>query len=226
MIRFAVFSVFIVSMVPARENKAKPQDSQVQQNQSVVDAAKRSRELKKNVAPARVITNDDLDKEHPKLNQDHLNVGVLMPPQTESSHVMAASKAPPYEGATLASDESGSKDNESIEAATEVAEIAKLKAQLASAESALYWQQRELLLDQNTIYSNPRYTTTHVGEAELDSARLQIERNQQEIDRLKGPLANLEWRHWRRMQADCPENGTVAENCKSVPPSALVLPSP
>ena len=214
--------------VQPREARAEPQDFQIQPNQSVVDAARRSREQKRNaVAPARVITNDDLDKERTKRPQEGKNADDQTAPQTEPPNVSSVDAAEArYQAATLPSNESGSKNKESEEAAAENAEIVKLKAELASAQNALNWQQRLFLLDQNTIYSNPAYTTTHVGKAELDSAKLQIEQKQQEIDRLKGPLANLEWRQWRRLQAGRSENGSAAENYKSVPPSALVLPQP
>jgi uncharacterized small protein (DUF1192 family) len=132
----------------------------------------------------------------------------------------------PKQTPTLARYDLGSKSKESEETAAEDAEIARLTAQLAAAQNSLFWQQRELLLDQNTIYTNPTYTTTLVGQTELDIAQLKIDQKQQEIERLKGPLADLEWRRWRRMQASGPENGSAAESYKPVPPSALVLPQP
>jgi hypothetical protein len=228
LIWFVVVLLLAVCAVLPREAKAEPQVSQVQQNQSVVDAARRSREQTKNAAPsARVFTNDDLDTVHTKLDREGFSVGALAAPQTESpdASAVAASQAANH-GTTSPNTESGSKSNESEEAAAEDAEIARLKDQLASAQNALTWQRRELLLDQNTIYSNPAYTATHAGKAELESAQLRIDQMQQEADRLKGPLANLEWRKWRRMQAGTPDNGSPAENYRSVPPSALVLPQP
>jgi hypothetical protein len=228
MIMFVVFLRLAVSTMLPREVKAEPQDSQLQQNQSVVDAARRSREQEKNAAPpARIFTNDDLDTVHTKPDRKGFSVGSLAAPQTDSPNASAVAAAQtPNHGATSPNKESGSKSNESEEAAAEDAEIVRLKDQLASAQYALVWQRRELLLDQNTIYTNPAYTTTHAGKSELDSAQLQIDQIQQEIDRLKGPLANLEWRQWRRMQAGHPDYGSAVENYRSVPPSALVLPQP
>jgi hypothetical protein len=81
-------------------------------------------------------------------------------------------------------------------------------------------------LQQNTIYSNPAYTTTHAGKSDLESAQLQIDQIQEQVDSLKGPLADLEWRQWRRMQAGRPDNGSLEENYRAVPPAALVLPQP
>jgi len=223
-----VFWLLAARTVLLREARAAPQESQIQQNQSVVDAAQRSRELKKNAArPPRVITNDDLDRQLPRRVQEDFRAAALATPQTDLANVnTAAVPKADFQGTAHTSNDSGLKNNETEEAAAEDAEIARLKAQLALAENALKWQQRELLLKQNTIYSNPAYTTTHTGKAQLDSAKLEIEQTQREIDALKGPLADLEWRKYRRMQAGHSENGAVPENYKSVPPPALVLPHP
>ena len=225
-IKYVVLVLLTACDLLPREAQAEPQDLQIQENQSVVDAARRSREQKKNAAtPARVITNDDLDRERPQRAQKGADADGRTAPQTESPNArFAGTTKAHYPTATLTSNESGLKSKESEEADAEDAEIAKLKAELTSAQNALNLQQRELFLDQNTVYTNPAYTTTHHGKAELDSAKLQIEQKQQEIDRLKGPLANLEWRQWRRLQASQSENGSTVENYKSVPPTALVLP--
>jgi len=228
MIVLVVFLLLTLCTVLPRDAMAEPQNSQIQQNQSVVDAARRSREQKKNAAPpARVFTNDDLDTEHAKLARDGFDVGALAAPPTESPNAngIAAAQTPDH-GTTSPQKESGSKSNESDEAAAEDAEIVRLRDQLASAQNALTWQRRQFLLDQNTIYTNPAYTTTHAGKSELDSAQLHIIQLQEEVDRLKGPLANLEWRKWRRMQAGSPDKGSQKEDYRSVPPSALVLPQP
>ncbi len=227
MIVFVIFFLLTIFAVLPHEVKADPQNSQVQQNQSVVDAARRSREQKKNVAqPARIFTNDDLDTQHSTRISEDLIIGGLAAPQTESPNAIAAAAEAPDQTATLPFKVSGTTSKESEEAFVEDAEIAKLKSQLASAQNELNLQRRQLLLDQNTIYTNPAYTATHAGKAELDSAKLQIEQLQEEVDRLKQPLADLEWNRWRRMQNGHSENGSADEGYKSVPPSALVLPQP
>jgi hypothetical protein len=224
----AAFSLLTVCVVLPHGAKAEPQNLQNQREQSVVDAARHSRELKKNAAPpARVITNDDLDTERAKSDQGASNAGAPPARQTEAANTGAIVAAEaPNQGDILTRYDSGSKSKESEEAAAEDTEIAKLKDQLASAENSLFWQQRALLLDQNTVYTNPTYTTTLLGKTELETAQLKIDQKQREIDSLKGPLADLEWRRWRRMQASGSENGSAAESYKSVPPSALVLPQP
>jgi len=208
--------------------RAEPQNSQIQQEQSVVEAARRSRELKKNAAtPARVITNDDLETARAKSDREGSNAGVPPARQKEAANTDEVVTAEvPKQSATLSRYDSGSKSKESEEIAAEDAEIAKLKDQLASAENSLFWQKRALLLDQNTVYSNATYTTTLVGQTELDTAQLKIDQKQREVYSLQGPLADLEWRRWRRLQASGPENGSAGDSYKSVPPSALVLPQP
>ena len=227
-VMFAASILISVCAALPRGAMGAPQNSQIQQEQSVVDAARHSRELKKNAAPpARVITNDDLDTERKKSGQDGFNPDAPVAPQTEApnSSAIVAAEAP-KQAATLARYDSGSKSKELEEAAAEDAEITRLKDRLVSAENSLFWQQRELLLDQNTVYTNPKYTTTLLGQAELDAAQLKIDQKQREIDSLRGPLADLEWRRWHRIQASGSENGSSAESYKSVPPSALVLPQP
>ena len=224
---FVVFFLLTIFAVLPHEVRAAPQDSRFQKNQSVVDAARRSREQKKfSARPARIFTNDDLDTQHPTPTREDLNSGGLATPQAESTNANAAAAEALIQTTTSPFDVSGTKSKESEVASAEDTEIAKLKSQLASAQNDLNLQRRQLLLDQNTIYTNPAYTTTHAGKAELDSAKLQIEQLQEEVDRLKEPLADLEWRRWRRMQNEHPENGSADEGYRSVPPSALVLPQP
>src|SRR6266403_179823 len=118
-------------------------DSQIPQNQSVADVARRSREQKKNVPrQSRVITNDDLDREHFKPGQDGFNVGAPAAPQTGAASAKAV--------ATEADD--------------------------------------------------------RTGQAKLASEQQRISETQQEIEALKGPIAELEWRQWRRKLAASSES--------------------
>jgi hypothetical protein len=230
MVMFVVCLPLTVCAMFPRVAKAQSQDLQIQQDQSVVEAARHSREQMKNAArPARVITNDDLDTKHPRRDQEDFNTGTSTSPQTESPNAstLASIKAETQVATSVNKKSiSISGEEESERAADELAEIPKLKGQLSSTQNDLIWQQRELLLNQNTVFSNPSYTATHAGQSDLNSMQLQIDQKQKEIEALKGPLANLEWRQWRRSQAGRPENVSSAENYKSVPPSALVLPQP
>ena len=163
--------------------KARPQDLPAQQDQSVADAARRSREEKKNAArQARVISNDDLDMEYFKPGQEGLNLDAHKDPGATDPSSSSSNK------------ESRAKDKELEEEGGLDGQIAKLKEQIADAEDRLKWQRRELALDQDTVYSNPNYTDTHAGKAKLDAEQQQINERQQEIEVLRMQLEALQER--------------------------------
>jgi hypothetical protein len=187
---------------------AQPQDSQTQQDQSVADAARRSREQKKNARKqSRVISNEDLDTEYFKPGQEGLYLGAPAKSKTEARSASGAvTTEAADQAATSTNKEPRPKDVDSEEAAAEDAEIAKRKKEIAEAEEAVKWQQRELALDQDTIYSNPNYTDFRTGKAKLDSEQQRISERQREIEGLKAHLAELEERRGRRKQAAPSEN--------------------
>ena len=204
-----LLSVVLLTACAALPCTAKPQDSQTQQGQSVTDAARRSREQKKKVArQSRVISNEDLDTEYFKPGQEGLNLGAASSLRTEapSAGTEAADQA-----ATSANKGSRPKGKDCEEAAAEDAEIAKLKEQIAEAEEHLKWQQRELALDQDIVYSNPNYTDSRTGKGKLDSEQQRINERQQEIQGLKANLALLQE---HRKQAGRPESapGPITRN--------------
>lgn len=206
----------------------KPQDSQTQQNQSVTDVARRNREQKKNGArQSKVITNDDLETEHFKSGQEGPNVGPPAALRTEAPSVdaLAAANAADQAGAS-SNNQPSPEGKESEVAAAEDAQLAKLKDQLAEAQYQLEWQQRELALDQHTIYSNPNYTAYRIGQAKLDSEQQRIHERKQEIQALKEPLAELEWRQSRRKQAARSKSPSPVENYKSASPPTPAPPRP
>jgi hypothetical protein len=183
--------------------EAQPQDPQTQQEQSVADAARRSREQKKNARKqSRVISNEDLDTEYFKPGQEGLYLGVPTRSKTEALSANGAiTTEAADQAAPSASKEPRPKDVDSDEADAEDAEIAKLKKEIVEAEENLKWQQRELVLDQDTVYSNPNYTDFKTGKAKLDSEQQRINERKYEIEGLKRHLAELEERQGRRKQA-------------------------
>jgi hypothetical protein len=193
--------------------------AQPQQDQSVADAARRSREQQKNAArQSRVISNDDLDMEYFKPGQEGLNLDA--PPRLKTEALSASSVAADEaadQAVTSANKESRPKDKDSEEAAAEDTEIAKLKEQITAAEEDLNWQQRELALDQDTVYSNPNYMDYETGKAKLDSEQQRINEGQQDIEGLKAHLAVLQDRQGSRKQAAQPE---------SAPPPTPAPPQP
>lgn len=173
---------------------AHPQDAQTQQGQSIADAARQSREQKKNAAKqARVISNEDLDLEYFKRGQEGFDFGLPAKTTTEEPSVNAVAATDAAGSASIPADkEAGTKDKSAEEAAAEGAEITKLKEKIKETEEKLKWQQREFALDQDTVYSNPNYTDLQTGKARLNSEQQAINDRQQEIEGLKATLAELE----------------------------------
>jgi hypothetical protein len=176
-------------------DEAMAQDLQTHQNQTVADAARRSREKKKDLTKQpRVVTNEDLDVKHFKADQEGLN---LEAPATEAADASAIAGAEATDQAAA----SAKKESQSIETAAEYAEIAKVKKQIAEAEEDLNLRQRELMLDQDTVYSNPNYTDSKAGKAKLDAEQEQINHGRQEIKGLQADLAVLQKRQASKKHA-------------------------
>jgi hypothetical protein len=199
-IQTTVFSIMFLTTCASLPSVAEalPQDSQIQGDKSVADAARLNRETKKNLArQSRVISNEDLDLEYFKAGQEGLNLGA------PASETLVSSEAAAAVGDQVpASTENESPEGKgSDEAAAEDAEIAKLKKQIVDAEQDLDLQQRELALDQDTVYSNPNYTDSKTGKGKLDAEQRRILDRQAEIERLKSHLAVLQDLQKRRKQA-------------------------
>jgi hypothetical protein len=209
-----LLSVVLLSVYVVLPCAAEPQDSQKQQGQSVADAARRSREQKKNAArQARVIRNEDWGTEYFKAGQEGLNFGA---PASQKSKALSASTVAAAEAAeqaeTSANKGSRPKGKDAEEAAAEDAKIAKLREQIAEAEEHLKWQQRELALDQDTVYSNPNYTDSRTGKAKLDSEQQRINERRQEIEGLKANLAVLQERQKQGAPPESSAPGPITTN--------------
>jgi hypothetical protein len=164
--------------------RAQGQDAQAQ---SIADAARRSRDLKKNSAKSsKIITDDDLEKKNvqPGEQGTTLDAPPTLETQPPSTEAVAAAEA-----ADRASAPAGTGAGEK---SPEDRELANLKQQLAQAQKELDLDQRELALDQDTYLSNPDYQHDAAGKAKVDAAKQQINDKQQEIDRLKTRIAALQ----------------------------------
>jgi hypothetical protein len=157
--------------------------SQDAQSQSIADAARRSRDLKKNSAKSsKVITDDDLEKKKVPPSEQGVPADAAPSPDTQQAApdaAAAADRAPAPSPANAA------------EKTAEARELAKLKAELAQALKELDLDQRELALDQDTHLSNPDYQHDSTGKAKVDADQQQISDKQQEVDRLKTRIAAL-----------------------------------
>ena len=168
----------VAALALAQSQEASSQQS-ASQDSSVADAARRSRDKKKNPSASskspKVITDDDLAQRYFQPGPDVLNVGASANPAAEPPSAQATAAAQAGENA-----------------AEQDAEIAKLKPQVAEAEKDLDLARRQLTLDQDTHFANPEYAHDLAGKAKLDAEKQQIDDKQQELDKLKTRLAALE----------------------------------
>jgi hypothetical protein len=170
---------------------AQSQDSSqsASQDSSVADAARRSRDKKKNPSTTskstRVITDDDLAQRNYQPGPDVLNLGAAANQERIPGSTEAADNA-------TVQDTKEAQEQDAREAKEQDADIAKLKLQLAEGQRNLDLAQRQLALDQDTHFANPEYAHDVAGKAKLDAEKQQIADKQQEIEGLKSRLAALE----------------------------------
>jgi hypothetical protein len=156
--------------------------SQDAQSQSIADAARRSRDLKKNSAKSsKVITDDDLEKKKVPPGEQGVPANAAPAPDTQQAVTDAAADQAPAPSPA-----------DAAEKAAEARELAKLKAELAQALKELDLDQRELALDQDTHLSIPDYQHDEVGKAKVAADQQQISDKQQAVDRLKTRIAALQ----------------------------------
>jgi hypothetical protein len=173
-------SVLLGFAALAPASRAQSQDAQ---SQSIADAARRSRDLKKNSAKSsKVITDDDLEKKKVPPGEQGVPADAVPAPDTQQAAPDAAAAAAQAPAPSPA---------DAAEKAAEARELAKLKAELAQALKELDLDQRELALDQDTHLSNPDYQHDSAGKAKVDADQQQITDKQQEVDRLKTRIAAL-----------------------------------
>ena len=173
-------SAFAVALVGASLPVA---FSQPQDSQSVAEAARRSREKKKDSAkPAKVITDDTLDVKKGDVQS-------------------AVAEEPKIPGAPDAANQPGNRGTNpaTTDAQTPAAkdeklkkEITRVKEQLKEALGDLDLLQRENRLDQDTYYSQPNFASDSAGKQKLEDQQHKMSNKRQEIDGLKGKLADLQ----------------------------------
>lgn len=156
--------------------------AQSQDTESVADAARRARAQKKNSEkPAKVITDDTLDVK--KGDVQSATAEQLRIPGTPQAPAQPASNAP------SAADQNEKKASDDEKRAKE---IAALKEQIKQAQSDLDLAKRDLALQQDTYYSNADYARDTPGKAKLDDLTQLVSDKQQELERMKARLANLQ----------------------------------
>jgi chromosome segregation ATPase len=102
-------------------------------------------------------------------------------------------------------------------------EIAAEQDHLERATKELDLFQRELNLDQQTVYSNPNYTTTGSGNSDLDEKRSQIGDKQTEIEQTEQKLQEMR-DHLQDLERNPPakESDNTQEAASTAEPAAKV----
>lgn len=157
--------------------------SRSQDSQSVAEAARRTREKKRDAAkPAKVITDETLE-----VKKGDVQSAVAEEPQIAGAPDQAKQ---PVNGvaspATTVGKTQAAKDEKAKK------EIAAVKEQLKDALSDLDLLQRENRLDQDTYYSKPNFASDNAGKQKLEDEQQRMSDQRQEIERLKAKLADLQ----------------------------------
>ena len=156
--------------------------SQSQDSESVAEAARRAREKKKDSAkPAKVITDDTLD-----VKKGEVQSAVAEEPKIPGADAANQPGNRATNPATTDAQRQAAKDEKLRK------EIAAVKEQLKEALGDLDLLQRENRLDQDTYYSQPNFASDAAGKQKLDDQQHKMSGKRQEIDRLKGKLADLQ----------------------------------
>ena len=174
-LRLAVSIVLASALLPAA-GFAQSQDS-------VAEAARRARAQKKNSEkPVKVVTDETLEVKKGDV-QSAAAEQLRMPGTPETPAQPAPANAP----SSAAQNEKKASEDEKL-----AKEVAALKEQIKQAQSDLDLAKREQALQQDTYFSNPDHVHDTAGKAKLDALKQQITDKQQELDRLKARLAELQ----------------------------------
>ncbi len=145
---------------------------------SVAEAARRSREQKKKAAkPATVVTDDTL----------HPSGSASSTPNQEN----AQPAEPSTSGTTTDQDSKQSDATAADKEKKKKADIDALKQRIAEQKEAVKLTQREIVLQQDTFYSNPDYGHDTAGKEKLDALKADLQQKQGVLADLRSKLASL-----------------------------------
>jgi len=218
----ALFAAMSACPADLPNGQSQDQQSSDAQNQSIAEAARKSRQAAKNPSkPSKVITDDDLDKENIKPGAQGLNGGAPAELETQPPSAAAVAEA--------AATPSTPPDPATEPAASDDPEIARVKDLIADAEKDADLARRDMALQQDTFYSNPDYVHDNAGKAKLATLQQQINDKQQEVERLKARLAKLEEAQKKKhasakpaaaAQAPTDQSTDQSTNPNAVPPAS------
>lgn len=184
-LRLVLQVVLVASLLPAVAF------AQSQDTQSVAEASRRAREQKKPPAkPAKVITDEDI-KPAP---QPGSATPAVQDATAASGTASSATDATAASSGIAASTEkpASSPAVSDAEEKKKAKELAELKAKIKEAASDVDLLQREQKLENDSYYSNTDYIHDTAGKAKLDDLKQQISDKQQELERLKAHLLELQ----------------------------------
>jgi len=182
-LRLALPMVLTASLLPAAAF------AQSQDSQSVAEAARRARAQKKNSEkPAKVITDETLnvkkgDVQSATAEQPRMPGSPETPAQPATAAATATATNAPAASSSPAPDAKDQKDSK---------EVADLKVKIKQAQGDLDLLQREQSLENDRYYSQTDYAHDTAGKAKLDDLKQQVTDKQQELERLKARLAELQ----------------------------------
>src|SRR5713101_7158212 len=157
--------------------------AQSQDSQSVAEAARHSRGQKKNSAkPVKVITEETLD-----VKKGDVQSATAEQPRIPGTPETQAQPTPANAPSSAVQSEKKASEDEKL-----AKELAALKEQIKQAQGDLELLQREQSLEQDNYYSKTDYAHDTAGKAKLDALKQQISDKQQELERLKARLAELQ----------------------------------
>ena len=164
--------------------------AQLQDTQSVAEAARRARAQKKNSEkPAKVITDETLEVK--KGDVQSAAAELLRVPGSQERPAQPADAQGAASGAAANAPAQGAKTAADDKTRAALKERIELKEKIKEAMSDLDLLKREYQLDQDSFYSSPDYANNTSGKAKLDAMKQQIADKQQDLDRLKEQLAAL-----------------------------------
>jgi hypothetical protein len=157
---------------------ALPLRAQDSQTDSVAEAARRARALKKSAAkPATVITDDTLK---PAPAAPAPNDFASAPTSTDAGATPASTGTQAQAAADALSPEEQEKKK---------AELEKLKQEVAAKQADLDLAQRQLTLDNDNYYGKPDYQNDRTGAAKLAAEQADVNQKKDELAALKAKLA-------------------------------------
>jgi len=185
--RIACSGLLLLLALPVGMASAQQQQPPPQQADSIAEAARRSREQKKEQPkPAKVWDNDTMPTKPGGVNV----VGPSSPSSDASgsppaANAQAAASAP--EASAAKSGEKSGKDIKALQAS-----LAAAKDQLQAVKAELDILQRKYNLDSQMYYGKPNYVADTEGAAKLADEKSQVDAKQQEVDTAQKKVSQLE----------------------------------